>query len=549
MHESAPPLDFRTEPARYRHWTLTIEAPVALLNLDVTESAGIAGGYELKQNSYDIGVDIELADAVQRLRFGHPEVHAIVVGSGRPGIFCAGANIRMLAGASHAHKVNFCKFTNETRNAIEQASAESGQRYLAAIGGTAAGGGYELALATDHLLLIDDGNAAVSLPEVPLLAVLPGTGGLTRLTDKRRIRRDLADVFCTLEEGARGARALEWGLVDETAPRSAFAAAVRTRALALAATSDRPRSGQGIELAPLERTLETNHIRYPHLDIEIDTTLATATLTLYGPDDDMPNDVDKAQALGAAIWSIALLRALDDALLHLRNNAPSIATLVLRSSGDLARVLAHDAWLDAHASVWWVREIRLFATRTFKRLDLTSKTLLALVEPGSCFGGLLAEILFAADRSYMQDGDDSASIALTRSNFGSLPMCNGISRLATRFFGDLDAVERLHARLAERYDAKSARVAGLVTFTPDDIDWRDEVRLFLEERASFSADALTAMEANLRFPGPETLETKIFARLSAWQNWVFLRPNAAGDDGALKRYGTGQRPRFDKTRI
>ena len=549
MHQSAPLLDFRTDPTAYRHWTLTIDAPVAELTLDVTESAGIAPGYELKQNSYDIGVDIELADAIQRLRFEHPEVHAVVIRSGKPGIFCAGANIRMLAGASHAHKVNFCKFTNETRNAIEQASAESGQRYLAAIGGTAAGGGYELALATDYVLLIDDGNAAVSLPEVPLLAVLPGTGGLTRLTDKRRIRRDLADVFCTLEEGARGARALEWGLVDEIAPRSVFATAVRARALALAATSDRPHAEPGIHLPRLERSIDGNRIRYRHLDVEFDTTLATATLTLHGPDHDMPNDVGEAHALGAGIWSLALLRALDDALLHLRSNTPTIATVVLRSSGDLERVLVHDAWLDAHAAVWWVREIRLFATRTFKRLDLTSKTLLALVEPGSCFGGFLAEVLFAADRSYMQDGGDGAAIALTAANFGPMPMCNGLSRLATRFIGDVAAIPRLREDVGEFLNATTALAAGLVTFTPDDIDWRDEIRLFLEERASFSPDALTAMEANLRFPGPETMETKIFARLSAWQNWVFLRPNAAGDDGALKRYGTGQRPRFDKTRI
>jgi benzoyl-CoA-dihydrodiol lyase len=548
------PLDFRTEPSVYRHWKLKIEPPLAQLILDVAESGGIAPGYDLKQNSYDLGVDIELADAIARLRFEHPEVHAVVLRSGKPGIFCAGANIRMLAAASHAHKVNFCKFTNETRNAIEEASAESGQRYLAALGGTAAGGGYELALATDHLLLIDDGNAAVSLPEVPLLAVLPGTGGLTRLTDKRRIRRDLSDVFCTLEEGARGARALEWRLVDEIAPRSKFDAAVKARALALAAASDRPADEAGIALPRIERTLGTTGLRYRHLDVAFDPSLATATLTLRGPQHDLPNDVAQVRAMGADLWALALLRELDDALLHLRFNAPDIATLQLRSEGDIARVLQHDDWLRGHVSAWWVREIVLLAKRTFKRLDLTSRTLVALVEPGSCFAGFLAEILFAADRTYMLDGTldgDSrvATLALTPSNFAGLPMSNGLSRLATRFYGDPGAVTRLKELVGKPLDAAAARDAGLVTFTPDEIDWRDEIRLFLEERASFSPDALTAMEANLRFVGPETMETKIFARLTAWQNWVFQRPNAVGDEGALKRYGTGQRPRYDKTRI
>jgi benzoyl-CoA-dihydrodiol lyase len=555
MHQPSEPLDFRTDPSVYRHWTIAIKEPIAELVLNVAESAGIARGYELKQNSYDIGVDIELADAIQRLRFEHPEVHAVVLRSGKPGIFCAGANIRMLAGATHAHKVNFCKFTNETRNAIEEASAESGQRYLAAIGGTAAGGGYELALAADHLLLIDDGNAAVSLPEVPLLAVLPGTGGLTRLTDKRRIRRDLADVFCTLEEGVRGARALEWGLVDEIAPRSQFDAAIQARARALAALSDRPGHESGIHLPRLERQIDENGIHYTYLDVVFDPTLATATLTLKGPEYDLPDDITQVRALGAQLWSIALLRALDDALLYLRCNAPTTTTLVLRTSGNSDRVLRHDAWLNAHAALWWVREIHLFARRTLKRLDLTSRTLVALVEPGSCFAGFLAELLFAVDRSYMLDGTIDgdalrpASIVLTKTNFGALPMSNGITRLETRFYGDADAIPRLLTLVGAPLDAAAARASGLVTFTPDDIDWHDEIRLFLEERASFSPDALTAMEANLRFPGPETMETKIFARLSAWQNWVFQRPNAVGDDGALKRYGTGQRPRYDKTRI
>jgi benzoyl-CoA-dihydrodiol lyase len=548
------PMEFRTEPAAYRHWKLRIAPPLAELILDVQESAGAAPGYELKQNSYDIGVDIELADAIQRLRFEHPEVHAVTLRSGKSGIFCAGANIRMLAGATHAHKVNFCKFTNETRNAIEEASAESGQRYLAALGGTAAGGGYELALAADHLLLVDDGNAAVSLPEVPLLAVLPGTGGLTRLTDKRRIRRDIADVFCTLEEGARGARALEWRLVDEIAPRSKFDQAVHARAFELADRSDRPVNEPGIALTAIERNVDRNTVRYRHLDVVFDGALATATLTLRGPDTPLPNDPAEVRALGAGLWALALLRELDDALLYLRFNAPETATLVLRSEGAIEHVMQHDAWLVQHAALWWVREIRLLARRTFKRLDLTSRTLVALVEPGSCFAGFLAEVLFAADRSYMLDGalgDNTApaTLALSAANFGDLPMCNGLSRLATRFYGEPAAVERLRSIVGNPLDAAAARAAGLVTFTPDEIDWRDEVRLLLEERASFSPDALTAMEANLRFPGPETLETKIFARLSAWQNWVFQRPNAVGDEGALKRYGTGQRPRYDKTRI
>jgi len=546
------PLDFRTEPSAYRHWRLRIEPPLAELILDVDESGGVAPGYELKQNSYDIGVDIELADAVQRLRFEHPQVRCVVVRSGKPGIFCAGANIRMLAGATHAHKVNFCKFTNETRNAIEDASMHSGQRYLAALSGTAAGGGYELALATDHLLLVDDSNAAVSLPEVPLLAVLPGTGGLTRLTDKRLVRRDLADVLCTLEEGARGQRALAWGLVDELAPRSQFDAAVRTRALTLAATSDRPANAVGITLEPLERTIDGQGIHYPYLDVVIEQT--TATLTLIGPDADLI-DPDAVKHSGARVWALALMRALDDALLHLRCNDPTVGTLILRTVGDATRVLQHDTWLREHAGLWWVREILLFAKRTLKRLDLTSRTLVACVEPGSCFAGFLADILFAADRVYMLDGtfeNDNrppATITLSASNLGLLPMSNGLSRLATRFFGHADADARLRGLVGVPLDAGAASAAGLVTLTPDDIDWHDEIRVFVEERASFSPDALTAMEANLRFVGPETMETKIFARLSAWQNWVFQRPNAVGDEGALKRYGSGQRPRFDKTRI
>ena len=557
MNADAPrpggmPLDFRTEPAAYRHWRLRLAAPIAELILEVDEHGGVGPGYELKQNSYDIGVDIELADAVQRLRFEHPEVHAVVLRSARPAVFCAGANIRMLAQASHAFKVNFCKFTNETRNALEDASAHSGQRYLAALGGTAAGGGYELALAADHLLLIDDGNAAVALPELPLLAVLPGTGGLTRLTDKRCVRRDIADVFCTLEEGARGPRALAWGLVDEIAPRSRFEAAVDARALAMAALSDRPRSGAGIALPHLRRTTAANgDLHYPYLDLSF--AGPTATLLLHAPQQPLPDDPDAVFAAGAALWALAIMRAMDDALLHVRSNAPTVGTLILRSSGDPAHVLQHDAWLNQHATLWWVREILLFAKRTLKRLDLTSRSLVALVEPDSCCAGLLAEIVFAADRSYMLDGTQEplppATITLTESNFGTLPGSNGLSRLQTRFHGRPHALAGLATRLGKPLDAQQAMAAGLVTLTPDPFDWDDEIRVFLEERASFSPDALTAMEANLRFAGPETMETKIFGRLSAWQNWVFQRPNAVGDAGALKRYGTGQRPEFDRTRI
>ena len=548
-------IEFQTRPERYRHWRLEFEGPLARLRMRVDEGGGLAPGYELKLNSYDLGVDIELYDAVQRLRFEHPEVKAVILESALDRVFCAGANIRMLAGSSHRHKVNFCKFTNETRNSIEDASAYSGQKYLCAINGTAAGGGYELALAADEILLVDDGNAAVSLPEVSLLAVLPGTGGLTRLVDKRRVRRDLADLFCSLEEGVRGRRAVDWRLVDEVVPASRFADRVRQRALELAAGSDRPDDAAGIELTPLAVEYADDRIRYQHLEIELDRDLRTAFITLQGPEQGPPSDPEQARALGAAFWPLALTRELDHALLHLRSNETALGTLVFRSRGDGDRVLAHDRFLYQHREHWLIREMVLFLKRTLKRIDFTSRSCFALVEPGSCFSGALAEILFAADRAYMLEGtfegDDRPApiITLSRFNFEGLPMANGLSRLETRFLGEPEslagALELIEVPLA----AAAAQEAGLVTFALDDLDWEDEIRLLLEERASFSPDALTGMEANLRFAGPETLETKIFGRLSAWQNWIFQRPNAIGEEGALHCFGTGRRPDYDRHRV
>jgi benzoyl-CoA-dihydrodiol lyase len=548
-------IDFQTHPDRYRHWKLRVDAPVAYLTMDVDPEATLRPGYELKMNSYDLGVDIELYDAVQRLRFEHPEVRAVVVDSGKERIFCAGANIRMLGASTHAHKVNFCKFTNETRNGIEDASENSGQRYLSAVNGTAAGGGYELALATDHIMMVDDDSAAVSLPEVPLLAVLPGTGGLTRLVDKRKVRRDLADVFCAVEEGIKGQRAVDWRLVDEIAPASKFADAVRARAEALAATSDRPVDAKGVALAPLQRDFADDGVSYPNLTVAVDRTARVTTVTLKAPTDAPPADVAGIEAAGTGYWPLALVRELDDAILHLRANEAELGTLIFKSEGDGDAVAAYDAQLQAHADHWLVREIVLYWKRTLKRVDVTSRTVFTLVEPGSCFVGLLAELLFAADRTYMLDGPfegdptPAATIRLSGMNFGPLPMGNGLTRLATRFLGEPDSVERARGLIGQALDGGDALEAGLVTFAPDDIDWEDEVRLALEERASFSPDALTGLEANLRFAGAETAETKIFGRLSAWQNWIFQRPNAVSDEGALKRYGTGARPNYNLERV
>ncbi len=521
--------------------------------MDVSENEGLRPDYELKLNSYDLSVDIELHDAVQRLRFEHPEVRAVILTSGKDRVFCAGANIRMLGMATHAHKVNFCKFTNETRLAIEEASAESGQVWLTAVNATASGGGYELALATDHIILADDGTTAVSLPELPLLAVLPGTGGLTRLVDKRRVRRDHADFFCTTAEGIRGKRAVEWKLVDELARPSQLMEAARARAAALAEGSGRPEGAEGSVLPPLTRSVTHDGLRYQHVAVTIDRDAAAATITVAGPDAPPPADAAGVHEAGAAFWPLAMARELEDAIFHLRFNEGAIGTWVLKTEGDGAQVVAYDDLLASAADDWLVREVRLLLRRTLKRLDVSARSLIALIEPGSCFAGSLLELAFAADRSYMLDAegdeDPAPTVRLSAMNFGPLAMGNGLSRLATRMLGDDAALAAIEAAVGRDLDAADAEELGLVTFIPDDIDWEDEVRLAIEERASFSPDALSGMEASLRFAGPETMETKIFGRLSAWQNWIFQRPNAVGPDGALKLYGSGKRAAYDKERV
>jgi benzoyl-CoA-dihydrodiol lyase len=548
-------IDFQTDPSKYRHWKLAVDGDVATLTMDVDEKGTLFEGYELKLNSYDLGVDIELADAIERLRFEHPQVKVILLRSGKPRVFCAGANIRMLAGATHAHKVNFCKFTNETRNGIEDASEASGLSTICVISGTAAGGGYELALAADHIMLIDDGSSTVSLPELPLLAVLPGTGGLTRVTDKRKVRRDHADVFCTTEEGIKGKRAVDWRLVDEVVPGSKLEETVSKRAKEFAAKSGRPAAAKGIALAPLKRERSESGVDYGTVSVALDGAARLATITLRGPDAPPPASVDAMVAQGAAFWPLALARELDDAILDIRANEFDIAAIVFKSSGDGAQVLAYDAFLDANKDHWLAREIRGYWKRVLKRVDLTSRSLVALIEPGSCFAGTLAELVFATDRSYMLigklhgDNKPPATLALADVNFGAYPMSNGLSRLASRFLADPADLDKAKAAVAKMLDAAAAEELGLVTFALDDIDWEDEIRVFLEERASFSPDGLTGLEANLRFGGPETMESKIFARLTAWQNWIFQRPNAVGEEGALKRYGTGQKPAFDTRRV
>jgi len=539
--EVRPVLTFERGPGNYRHWKLSIDAPIATLRLDVDPAGGAMGDYELKLNSYDIGVDIELADAIRRLRFEHPEVGCVVIDSAIEGTFCAGANIRMLAAADHGHKINFCKYTNETRLEIEEASEESGLRFLAAIRGACSGGGYELAMACDHLLLIDDRSSAVSLPEVPLLGVLPGTGGLTRLTDKRSVRRDRADVFATKAEGLRGADALEWRLVDEIAPPSAFDEALRVRAVALAETSDRDANAAPVKLDPLDPQTSNDSYDYRYVAANFQRGTRSVELTVRsGSDDD---------------WPLRCARELDDVLCHLRFNEPELGTIIVRAKGSAAEVLAHDSALTSprgHAE----RETALLWKRVLSRLDLTARSIVALIEPGSCFVGILAELSLAADRSYMlagvfEDVDDqlpAATLQLTAVNTGAMPMLNGLSRLESRYWGDESGLLAATTVLGESLLAERADALGLVTFAPDDLDWGDEIRLAVEERASFSPDAMTGMEANHRFCGPETMETKIFARLSAWQNWIFLRPNASGPEGALRRYGTGSRPEFDRSR-
>jgi benzoyl-CoA-dihydrodiol lyase len=548
-------IDFQTHPESYRHWRMKVDGRVAYLDLDVDPQGGINPGYVLKLNSYDLGVDIELADAVQRLRFEHPEVGAVVIRSALERMFCAGANIGMLGTASHPLKVNFCKFTNETRLAIEDASANSGQRYLAAVNGNAAGGGYELALATDHIMLINDLRAAVSLPEIPLLGVLPGTGGLTRLTDKRHLRRDRADVFSTLEEGIKGEKALQWGLVDELVAASSFAETVAERAAAFAAASDRPSDARGVTLTPIERRFDEDRVTYSAVSVAIDRPERIATLVVHGPDRQPPADTEQAVELGNGYWPLRLARELDDAILHLRLNEPEIGTLLVKSKGDLGLVLAHDAFLLEQADHWFIREVILLWGRVMRRLDVTSRSIIALIEPESCFGGFLAELTLAADRSYMLvgswsgEGGSIAHLSFTDSNRFAFPMWNGLSRLETRFWGDEKGLAGAHGALGETLDSEAALAAGLVTDAFDDLDWEDELRLVNEERAAFSPDGITGMEANLRFPGPETMATKIFGRLSAWQNWIFQRPSASGDEGALRRYGSGIRPQYDPRRV
>jgi benzoyl-CoA-dihydrodiol lyase len=548
------PVDFRTEPARYRHWKLSVDGPVATLTMDVSEDGGLRPGYELKLNSYDLGVDIELYDALQRLRFEHPEVGAVILTSGKDRVFCAGANIRMLGQSSHSWKVNFCKFTNETRNAIEEASSESRQVWLTAVNGPCAGGGYELALATEWIVMADDANTAVSLPEVPLLAVLPGTGGLTRLVDKRKVRRDRADFFCTTEEGVKGRRAVDWGLVDEVVPRSRLMEATRERAAERAARTDRPKDVRGVALTPLARRLESDRVAYTHVTCAIDRRRGVAEITVTAPAAPAPSDAAAAVAQGPAFWPLALARELDDLVLHLRTNEEAIGVWVFRTSGDADAVEAYDRLLLGQQGDWFLREVRLYLKRVLKRIDVSSRSVFVLIEPGSCFAGTLLELALAADRSYMLDdarGDAGrrVTVRLTAVNFGVYPMINGLSRLASRFLAEPGHVDDLTGGVGHYLAAAGGAAAGLVTFTPDDIDWEDEVRQALEARAAFSPDALTGMEASLRFAGPETLESKIFGRLSAWQNWIFQRPNAVGSKGALQVYGTGERSDFDRRRV
>ena len=542
-------VDYRTDPARYRHWKLTFEGPVARLAMDVAEDAGIRDGYKLKLNSYDLGVDIELNDALQRIRFEHPEVGAVIVTSARERVFCSGANIFMLGLSSHAWKVNFCKFTNETRNGLEDASVNGGLKFLAAVNGTCAGGGYELALACDEIWLVDDRSSSVALPEVPLLGVLPGTGGLTRLTDKRKVRHDLADVFCTLTEGVRGQRAKDWRLVDAIAKPGEFASAVNRRARELAV----PRGERGIALTPLAREDRDDGYRYEHVDVAIDRAARTATFTVRAPRSTQPADVAGIVAAGAAWWPLAMARELDDAILTMRTNELAIGTWLLKTAGDMGAALACDATLAANEDHWLVRETTGMLRRTLARLDVSSRTLFALIEADSCFAGTLLELALACDRTYMLRLPDDASreprIAVSSRNFGAYPMVTGQTRLARRFYDDASAIGAVERRIGEALTAGDAMDLGLVTSAPDDIDWDDEVRIAIEERASMSPDALTGMEANLRFGGRETMATRIFGRLSAWQNWIFNRPNAVGDKGALKAYGKGGKAQFDFDRV
>ncbi|MGO4305677.1 2,3-epoxybenzoyl-CoA dihydrolase [Cupriavidus sp. RAF12] len=547
------PVTFERHPDQYRHWKLTFDGPVATLSMDVDEDGGLRPGYALKLNSYDLGVDIELHDALQRIRFEHPEVRTVVMTSARERIFCSGANIFMLGQSTHAWKVNFCKFTNETRNGIEDASRHSGIKFIAACNGTTAGGGYELALACDEIVLVDDRSSAVSLPEVPLLGVLPGTGGLTRVTDKRRVRRDHADIFCLTTEGVRGQRAKDWKLVDEVVKPARFADYVQERAQALAAQSDRPAGEAGVSLTPLSRTVEADGYRYDTVRVDIDRAGRRATLTVSAPGGGEPTDIAGILAAGAQWWPLKMARELDDAILTLRANHLDIGMWILKTEGDAANVLAADALMETHASHWFVRETLGMLRRTLARLDVSSRSLFALIEPESCFAGTLLELALAADRTYMlqlPDTPDAAPrVVADAANFGRYPMPNGLTRLAARFYEDADAIAAVRERTGQPLDGPAAESLGLITASPDDIDWDDEIRIAIEERASLSPDALTGLEANLRFGGRETMETRIFGRLTAWQNWIFNRPNAVGEHGALKVFGTGNKARFDWDRV
>src|SRR5579871_743564 len=545
-------VDYQTQPELYRHWKLKFEGPVATLLADFDENAGLRPGYKLKLNSYDLGVDIELHDAVNRIRFEHPETRVVIVTSARERVFCSGANIFMLGVSSHSWKVNFCKFTNETRNGLEDSSKHEGLKFLAAVSGSCAGGGYELALACDEILLIDDRSSAVSLPEVPLLGVLPGTGGLTRLTDKRHVRHDLADVFCTTSEGVRGEKAVAWRLVDAIAKPAQFAATVKERAMALAAKSDRPSSATGVALAPIEREIEADGLRYRHVTVAIDRGARVATFTIQGPGAGQPATIAAIEAQGAAWYPLALARELEDAILSMRTNELDIGVWLIKTEGDVGAVLAMDATLGALRSHWLVRETIGYLRRTFSRLDVTSRSLFALVDEGSCFAGSLMELALACDRIYhlALPGEGRAPrVALAEANFGDYPMASGQSRVGRRFYDEKPALEALKAKIGQPLDAEAAFALGLATSIPDDIDWADEIRIAIEERASLSPDALTALEANLRFDGPETLATRVFGRLTAWQNWIFQRPNAVGEKGALKVYGKGEKAAFDWGRV
>ncbi len=546
-------VDYQTSPEQYRHWSLAFDGPVATLKADFDENAGLRPGYKLKLNSYDLGVDIELNDAINRIRFEHPEVRTVVVTSAKDRVFCSGANIFMLGVSSHAWKVNFCKFTNETRNGLEDSSHYSGLKFLAAVNGACAGGGYEMALACDEIILIDDRSSSVSLPEVPLLGVLPGTGGLTRVTDKRKVRHDLADIFCTSVEGVRGQRAKDWKLVDDIAKPAQFAQKVQERALALAAASDRPAYGKPVQLAPLERSIEADALRYPHVSVEIDRARRVATFTIVAPQGKQPTNVAGIEAAGGNWYPLQLARQLEDAILSMRTNELEIGLWQIKTAGDAAAVQAMDATLLEHAAHWLVRETTGWLRRTLSRLDVSSRSLFALVEPGSCFAGTFLELALACDRIYhLALTDDQARaprIAVSDTNFGIYPMATGQSRLGRRFYDDAQALDAVRAKAGQALDADAAMALGLVTRNPDDIDWSDEVRIAVEERVAMSPDALTGLEANLRFNGTENMVTRVFGRLTAWQNWIFQRPNAVGEKGALKVYGTGEKSAFDWNRV